>query len=358
MYTTYEETGVPMDNRYSDAPPMLRDFLNYMLTIKGKSENTTTAYFYDLRLFFRFLKIYRKSVDLSQDIDTIPISDVDAAMLEQVTLNELYEYITYVSRTRDNNPASRARKIASVRSFFKYLSNKVCLISHNPANELESPKIPKKLPRYLEVDESKQLLSSIQGRNSIRDLAIITLFLNCGMRLSELVGINTSNLRDDVLTIYGKGKKERNVYLNEACRYIIEKYKEYKQERFKKEQPIDKHALFLSERRDRISKNTVQYIVKKYIGLAKLDTQRYSTHKLRHTAATLMYKYGKVDILTLQQILGHESIKTTEIYTHLDNNQLRDAVNSNPLSSFTPNLLRINNTIQLDIIVENDKESN
>ena len=315
-----------------DSPLILKDFLNYLETIKGKSKNTVNEYFYDLRMFFRFLKIHRSIVDKKADFDKIGIVDVNIELIKTVTLSDLYSFMSFVSRERDNSSPARARKVASIKSFFSYTTNKAKLLDVNPASELESPKILKRLPKYLNVDESKQLLSTVDGKYVERDFAIITLFLNCGMRLSELVGININKIRNETLTIIGKGGKERTIYLNNACMSTIEDYMKVRSHEGVK----DKNALFLSERKQRISDNMVQRIVKKYIIQAGLDPQRYSVHKLRHTAATLMYKYGKVDIRALQEILGHESIATTEIYTHLDKQQLRDAVNSNPLAQFVP----------------------
>lgn len=284
------------------------------------------------RVFLRFLKLQRKLVPASVDFDSIDISDVDEKFLKDVTLSDLYSYMSFVSNSRSNSAYARARKVASLKSFFKYLTNKAKVLEKNPALELESPKIVKRLPRYLNIDESKKLLSSVDGKNSVRDYAILTLFLNCGIRLSELVGINLNNIRNNTLTVIGKGDKERIIPLNTACIEAINDYM--------KVRPVegvkDKNALFLSERKQRISKATVQHIVKKYIVSAGLDPKRYSTHKLRHTAATLMYRYGQVDIRALQELLGHESISTTEIYTHLDTQQLKNAVESNPLSNFHP----------------------
>lgn len=314
-----------------EMPVILKDFLSYLQTIKGKSKNTIQVYFYDLRIFFRFLKIHRKLVDSKTDFDSIDICDVDINLIKSVNLSDLYEFMSFVSNSRDNTSHARARKVASLKSFFNYLSTKVKLIDVNPARELETPKIVKRLPRYLNIEESKQLLSSIDGDYSERDYAIITLFLNCGMRLSELVGINLSSIKDNTLTIIGKGDKERSVPLNNACLSAIENYKKVRQVNGVK----DKNALFLSSRNQRISKESVQKIVKKYIIQAGLDPQRYSTHKLRHTAATLMYKHGNVDIRALQELLGHQSIATTEIYTHLDKQQLKAAVDKNPLSEIS-----------------------
>jgi len=311
------------------APMIIRDFLNYMETIKGKSKNTVQEYFYDLRLFFRFMKQYKNLINNSVDFDDIDISDIDIELVRTITLSDLYEFMSFLSRVRDNNPSSRARKVASIKSFFNYLTTKAKLLDYNPASELDSPKVLKRLPKYLNIDESKKLLNAIDGKHRERDYAIITLFLNCGLRLSELVDININKIKNNTLTVIGKGNKERTIYLNNACIKAIDAYL--------KVRPVngvkDKNALFISERKQRISNKTVQHIVKKYITLSGLDPERYSTHKLRHTAATLMYKYGKVDIRTLQQILGHESVSTTEIYTHVDNAQLRNAVNSNPLAN-------------------------
>jgi integrase/recombinase XerD len=312
-----------------EMPLILRDFLNYLQTIKGKSFNTITVYFYDLRVFFRFLKLHRKLADSKAEFDKIEINDVDIALLETVTLSDLYAFMSFVSNSRDNTAYARARKVASLKSFFNYITNKAKLLDANPAAELESPKILKRLPRYLNINESKQLLSAVDGAYSERDFAILTLFLNCGIRLSELVGINLNNIKNNMLTVIGKGDKERSIPLNKACLQAIEAYMKVRPATSR-----DRNALFISKRKQRISKESVQKIVKKYIKEAGLDPQRYSTHKLRHTAATLMYKYGNVDIRTLQELLGHESIATTEIYTHLETQQLKDAVEKNPLSGF------------------------
>jgi len=316
---------------FNEIPPVLQDYLSYMQTIKGKSLNTIQVYFYDLRVFFRFMKLHRSLVDANTEFENIQINDIDVPFIQSITLSDLYAFMAFVSNNRNNSSYARARKVASLKSFFKYLTYKAKILDTNPAAELESPKILKRLPRYLNIEESKQLLNSIDGQFSERDYAIITLFLNCGLRLSELVGINLNNIKGNVLTVIGKGNKERSIPLNNACIKALEDYLKVRPKNAVK----DRNALFLSERRQRISKESVQKIVKKYIKAAGLDPERYSTHKLRHTAATLMYKYGNVDIRTLQELLGHESIATTQIYTHLDSNQLRDAVNNNPLADFS-----------------------
>ena len=315
------------------APFFLADFLNYIETIKGKSKDTAQVYFYDLRLFFRFLQVRFKIVDGAAEFDEIDISGMDAGLLRRVALGDLYAFLSFVNRERSNSSYARARKVATLKSFFSYAHTKAGLVDANPAAELESPKIVKRLPRYLNVDESRQLLQTADEAESSqreRNFAMLTLFLNCGMRLSELVGINLSSIRGDTLTIIGKGDKERAIYLNAACKGALAEYMKVRKAGSAK----DKNALFLSCRGQRISKNMVQRIVKQSIGLAGIDTEKYSTHKLRHTAATLMYQHGHVDIRALQEILGHESIATTEIYTHLDARQLKEAADSNPLAGF------------------------
>ncbi|KNF08908.1 phage integrase family [Gottschalkia purinilytica] len=312
-----------------DMPLLLEDFLVYIETIKGKSPNTAKEYYFDLRTFFRFLKIRYRLVDKDTPFDDIDILDIDESIIRKVNLQDLYAFISFVDRNRDNKNYAKARKVASIRSFFKFLHSKLKVIDENPALELESPKTNTRHPVYLSLNEAERLLDAIEGPFKERDYAIITLFLNCGLRLSELVSIDIDKIKGDILTVIGKGDKERTIYLNEACLYAIEKYLKVRPTEGLK----DPNALFISKRKNRISDKTVQYLVKKYIQSAGLNTEKYSTHKLRHTAATLMYKYGNVDIRALQQILGHENVSTTQIYTHVDDERLRSAVKSNPLSS-------------------------
>lgn len=316
-----------MDN----SPIILEDFLNYIETIKGKSENTVKEYFFDLRTLFRFLKLRYKLVDKNTPFDEIDISDIDETIIRKVTLQDLYAFISFVDKDRNNHNYAKARKVASIRSFFKYLHTKIKVIDENPAIDLESPKTNTRHPVYLSLQEAENLLDSIEGTFKERDYAIITLFLNCGLRLSELVSIDIDRIKGDILTVVGKGNKERTIYLNEACLQAINDYLEVRPTEGVK----TPNALFLSNRKSRISNKTVQYLVKKYIKDAGLDVEMYSTHKLRHTAATLMYKHGNVDIRALQQILGHENVSTTQIYTHIDDDRLRKAVKSNPLSKKT-----------------------
>lgn len=319
-----------MSQKYQDVPYFLKDFITYMEAIRGKSKNTVKEYFFDLRTFLRYMMVLRGQASLD-DFEEISIADIDIDFIAGITLHDLYEFLSYTSSERLNNANSRARKVAALRSFFKYLHVKAKLITDNPARDLDSPKIPKSLPKYLSLDESRALLENIEGSNHYRDYAIITLFLNCGMRLSELVGINLRDIKEEKLTVIGKGNKERVIYLNQACLKALDDY-------IKNERPHEgikaphQNALFISRNKRRISNQTVQHIIKKHLRAAGLDETKYSVHKLRHTAATLMYQYGHVDVRVLQEILGHTDLSTTQIYTHLDSEQLRKAADSNPLA--------------------------
>lgn len=313
-------------------PESVSDFLNYLETIRSKSPNTIDAYKIDLTLFFRFLCIYRGLVKNDIEFEDINISNIDNEFLKSIKLRDLYAFLSFVEKYRNNSSYARARKVATLKSFFKYLFGKAKIISDNPAMELESPKINKRHPVYLTLNQSIALLESLDkdDKNYARDYCILTFFLNCGMRLSELCGIQIEKIRGDILSIVGKGDKERTVYLNEACLRALNNYLSVRDD--SKASYESKKYLFLSARNAPINKRTVEIMIKKHITNAGFTGEKYTPHKLRHTAATLMYKYGNVDIRSLQSILGHENISTTQIYTHVDDDDLRDAVKSNPLS--------------------------
>ena len=316
-------------------PDFVNSFLDYTITILNKSPNTVREYNYDIANFLKYIKKQFKLTD-EADLKEIKINDMDISILKKITLQDIHGYISYMAIDLKSSPATRARKISAIRVFFKYLTSKAKIIDVNPAQDLETPKLGKRMPRYLSLEESKKLLNVSQDdtdRNSIRDHAIITLFLNCGMRLSELVGINISNIdfSESRMTVIGKGNKERTIYLNKACMNALKDYLSIRPHDKVKNDSRD--ALFLSERKERISNRTVQNIVKNELARAGLDTTKYSVHKLRHTAATLMYQYGDVDIRALQELLGHESISTTEIYTHVNDERVRNAVENNPLAN-------------------------
>lgn len=320
-----------------EAPPILRDFLTYHETIQGHSRKTVDEYYLDLRNFFRFIKIEKGKSPRSAELDEVSIEDLNLELVRSVTLTDVYAYMSYLSRDRAKHPNSpdtgygltasaRARKIATIRSFYKYLTNKAKLITENPMQDLDSPRMKKSLPHYLDLNESIQLLQSVEGANKERDYCILTLFLNCGLRISELAGLNLSDVRGDQLRVLGKGNKERILYLNDACRQAIKDWLTVRS----MQASADRNALFITRRHTRITTDAIHYMVKKRLTAAGLDSSQYSSHKLRHTAATLMLQNG-VDVRTLQEVLGHEHLNTTQIYTHVDNDDLRMAARANPL---------------------------
>ena len=328
-----------MDYR-TDSPEIIREFLFYHETIKGHSQKTIDEYFLDLRTFFRFLKIRKDLVPGDTPFEEISIMDVGLELVKSVTVTDVYEYLAFLSRDRPKhwnsqytdyglNASSRARKIAVIRSYYKYLTLKANKLGENPVADLDSPKQRKSLPRFLSLDESISLLDSIRGPYRERDFCILTIFLNCGLRISELAGLDLTDLRADSIRVLGKGNKERVVFINDACAEAINDYLAIR----KNVAAIDKRALFLSSRRTRISTSTIHSLVKKHLLAAGLDSSKYSSHKLRHTAATLMLKSG-VDVRTLQELLGHEHLNTTQIYTHIENSSLRDAAKRSPLSGY------------------------
>ena len=320
-------------------PDYLNSFLNYSQSILNKSTNSVKEYNYDLNLFLKFIKIHF-GLTKEKDFSKIEIKDISIDTIKKIKLDDIHAFLSYMAREQRSKAATRARKASTIRIFFAYLNEKAELLDSNPALHLETPKQDKRLPKYLSLDDSKKLLETVQNednRNSLRDTAIITLFLNCGIRLSELVGIDVKDIdfSECKLNVIGKGNKERTIYLNKPCMKAINDYLVVrpKKELIKNDKKHSQDALFLSERRERIGNRTVQHIVTKELSLAGLDTKKYSVHKLRHTAATLMYQYGQVDIRALQELLGHKSISTTEIYTHVNSEQVRDAVERNPLAN-------------------------
>jgi site-specific recombinase XerD len=327
-------TRQTIDNTQSSFP-LLDQYVHYMQAVKERSPLTMKEYRYDLVLFFRFMKRDRGLAEHDIKFNEISISDIDIDFIKDIRSDDLFVFMIFLSRERKASSATRARKAATLKSFFKYLFQKRKLLVDDPSYELESPKVGRRLPKYLNLAESVKLINTAYDSQSVsakRDYCMITLFLNCGMRLSELRGINISDMKDDTLTVIGKGNKERTIYLNPACLRALAEWIENRKN-YKINEP---DALFLSSRGDRISHQMIQNLVKKRLFEAGIDTKIYSVHKLRHTAATLMYKYGQVDIRSLQTILGHSSVATTQIYTHVDNEALHEAVNKNPLSDFSP----------------------
>ena len=316
--------------RFQDeAFPILKEYLYYQQTIRQKSTKTIDEYFLDLRTFFRFMKVYRGLVPADAEFEEIAIDDIDLPFLRKIDLTDAYEYMNYLQRERQNNAASRARKSSSIKGFFKYITKKKHYLDKDPLEELETPKKKKALPKYLTLEQSMELLNAVEGENRERDYAIITLFLNCGLRVSEMAGLNYTDIRsDNTIRVLGKGNKERVIYLNSACVNAINDYMRVRPV----DEVKDKNALFISRNHRRMSVKTIQAMVYKYLEKIGLSAQGYSCHKLRHTAATLMYQHGGVDVRVLKEVLGHENLGTTEIYTHLSSEQMKKAADSNPLA--------------------------
>ncbi len=320
---------------YKDCPPLVVQFLYDSETIRGLSPRTVNGYYIDLRTFFRFLKLHRGLVPRETPLDEVPIQDVGLEFLRAVTTSEIYEFLHYVTRERSNAPAARARKLSSIKGLFKYLCNKMKLLEYNPADDIDTPAQKKSLPKYLTLNEGLKLLQNVQSDFYERDYCILTLFLNCGMRLSELVNINVTDLRDDgTIRIVGKGNKERLVYLNKAC---LSSLSDLCKARSALPNLQDRNALFVSKKTGkRISVRRVEQIVERCLQTAGLAGKGYSVHKLRHTAATMMYQEGNVDMLALKEILGHAHVSTTEIYTHLGAAKLREAAQASPFANVLP----------------------
>ena len=326
---------------YADCPQVLRDFLAYHETIKGQSRKTINEYYLDLRLFLRFIKLIKNDMPYSTDLESISIKDIDLHFISQITTANVFDFLSYLANDRvkfENShgdkeygigTAARSRKLSAIKSFYKYLTVRMKLLQNNPVQDLEFPKIRKTLPKYLTLEQSQELLRSVSGPNQKRDFAILMIFLSCGIRRAELVGLNLTDVYEDRLRIVGKGNKERFVYMGSSCKKAV---LEYLEERAKID-ANDPRALFVSRERNRISVSAVHNLVKKHMLASGLDATQYSAHKLRHTAATLMLS-GGVDVRTLQEVLGHEHLNTTEIYTHIESTELKIAAEANPLSKF------------------------
>ena len=324
--------------RYTDCPTILRDFLTYHETIKGQSQKTISEYYLDLRMFLRFIKLMRGDMPLHTNLEDIDIKDVDIEFVGSITTSDVFDFLSYLANERVVNPdspapeygiasAARARKLSAIKSFYKYLTVRTKQLQENPVAELEYPKLRKSLPRYLTLEQSAALLQAVSGQNEKRDYAILMLFLNCGIRRSELVGLNLTDIYEDRIRVVGKGNKERFVYFGTSCRKAIDAYLLERSQRVL----TDNRALFGSRDGNRISVTAVHRLVKKALLQAGLDATQFSAHKLRHTAATMMLS-GGVDVKTVQEVLGHENLNTTQIYTHIENTELKVASEANPLS--------------------------
>ena len=324
---TSQEVSFALTDYLKNHPQIVRNFLSHKLTIEGKSPLTVKEYAYDLQTFFRY--IVKRLEHREEAMEEIDISGVTVDLIHRIEITDIYEYLMYLSKEKGNGVKSRARKLSAIKSFYKYLCVKVHLLEKDIAKDLEMPKTPKTLPRYLELGEAQLLLEAVDGKQKERDYLMLMILLNCGLRVSELQNIKLSDIRNDTLTVTGKGNKERQLFLNEATQKALQDYLQVRKKN-------SSEYLLLSSRGDAISVAGIQYTVKNLLKKAGLDATKLSTHKLRHTAATLMYKHGKVDIKTLQRVLGHENLNTTEIYTHTDDSMVKEAIDQNPLAHFEP----------------------
>lgn len=330
--------GTVNPDMLSKMPRSVREFATYKIVIENCSEKTVEEYVLDLRTYFRYIVSTRHGIALdSEEFYAIDLSEVDVEFIRTIGTDEIYEFLLYAGRERGNNWSSKARKLSAIKSYYKFMTVKKHYLEENPAINIESPKRKKTLPKYLNLEESTALLEAIkndtESKTRSRDYAITTLFLNCGMRLSELVNIDINHLDSELrcVKVTGKGAKERIIYLNDACKSAISEHLKTQI----KDRTTPTSPLFLSSRGQRISPKTVQYVVYKYLRLAGLDYKGFSVHKLRHTAATLMYQSGQVDVRVLKDILGHEQLNTTQIYTHVSNEHMENAMYSNPLSGIS-----------------------
>jgi len=326
-----------------EMPEAVREFAAYKSGIQNCSQKTVSEYLLDLRTFLRYIVATREGMDpAAEEFDRIDISALDLSFIGSIRTTEIYAFLQYTGSVRGNLAAAKARKLVSVRMFYRYLVTKTKQLATNPAADIESPKQKKALPKFLSLAESVQLLDTIkndkESRTVVRDYAIVTLFLNCGMRVSELCGIDLTDINREMksLRVTGKGAKERIIYLNEACQAALSEYLPLRLAEKNGHSDREK-ALFLSSRNTRISVKTVQWMVYKYLDLAGLGDRHLSVHKLRHTAATLMYQSGEVDVRILKDILGHEQLNTTQIYTHVSNAGMEEAMAHNPLASLKRN---------------------
>lgn len=321
-------------------PEVLTTFAAYKGSIQNCSPLTVREYINDLVLFFRFVVLTREGTRPNKDTDMskVSLASLDYALAESVRPEEIYAYMLYLAESRGNGVRIRARRLSAIKAFYKYHTVKSRRFAENPAKDIDSPTVKPALPKYLSLDESVKLLESVptDSPTYARDYCILEMFLNCGMRLAELIGIDLSDVSSDLtkLVVTGKGNKMRVVYLNTAVRDALRDYLAVRQTgaMLGGKPIIDKNALFISTRGTRISRESVQKLVYRQLDLAGLGGRGLSVHKLRHTAATLMYNEGNVDVRTLMDILGHEQLTTTQIYTHVSDKQLADAAEANPLA--------------------------
>ena len=325
------------NEEFKKFPRFLQDYANYLTGIEAKSEKTVCEYLLDLRTFFRYVIM----IDLPHNIalDEISIDHLTLDDIKEINTQTIINFLAFARTDLENNNTTRNRKLSSLKSFYKHFCTKKHILDKNPTEAIDSIKKGRTLSKYLSVEEAIALLEAVnadeESKTRQRDYSIISIFLNTGMRLSELCGLNLESFDREIsyVKVIGKGNKERIIYLNTAAKDAVISYLKVRLD--PRYIHTSEHAFFLSARQTRISPKTVQWMVGKYLDLAGLGSKGYSVHKLRHTAATLMYQSGKVDVRVLKDILGHEQLNTTQIYTHLVNRNMEEAMYNNPLSDFT-----------------------
>lgn len=315
---------------YLDIPDDVIEYLHYLELVKLRSPRTINGYYIDLRTFFRFMAVHWGLADADADPEQIDLTGITTGQIGSITKRDIFAFLDHARSEGANGPKARARKLCAIRGLFRYLTTQTGKLQTDPAKDISLGTPKKSLPKYLTLEESLELLNNIQSDFYERDFCILTLFLNCGMRLTELASIDLSSFREDTIRIIGKGNKERLVYLNAAC---LDALAHYRTARAALPNLADKQALFVSKRTGkRLSTRRIEQIVERCLQSAGLSGRGYSPHKLRHTAATLMYQHGNVDMLALKEILGHENVSTTQIYTHINRQQLKEAAAASPLA--------------------------
>jgi integrase/recombinase XerD len=307
-----------MKNNNIELHQSVTDFLDYCRTIKGLSDESISGYYNDLKMFFDYIKQLKKK-------------NITDRLIKNIELQDLHKFMTYLEKDCGNNARTRCRKVSTLKSYFEYLQNVTKLIISNPSYSLRKPKVPKTKPVAMSIQECEKLLNSLDKDSYFyyRDRCILMIFLQCGLRLSELINIKVSDVQNIRMIINGKGNKERDAFLSESCIKSIDDYLEVRNDEEVSEE--DKEYLFLSREKNKISKRAVQSLVKKHMEDAGLDTNKYHTHSTRHTFATIAYDQG-ADIIKLSELLGHSNVNTSKIYITLKEEELREITNKNPLN--------------------------
>lgn len=317
---------------YPDCPPLLDRYIKHSIAISNKAKRTVNSYVVDILLFLRFYARLSGKVAENTNLKDIKVKTMTDAEICAVTADDIFSFLYFLADDRKNSPGTRKHKLSSLHSFYNYILLVEKAIDKNPVNYVERPStkgLATRPPKFLELDQSKALLKTIDGQFQERDYCMILLFLTCGMRLSELTRINLKDFSDKTLKIVGKGNKPRTVPLNQMC---LEAIADYRAIRDGLPNLVDKDAMFVSKRTGkRIGNRQVEKIVTKYIAESGLQATGCTTHSLRHSAATMYYRAG-VDLQQIARILGHSSTKVTEIYTHIDESSLAEIIDNSPLA--------------------------